>query len=124
MSSNQFQRVEKLTGECELIRYIGTKDNPTFQNSWVNFGSNREDAGFYRDKFNRVWLSGSVRAGTVPSTIFTVPVGYRPTAEVQYSSVDGTGTPSARIIVYTSGNVDVLSGSNTLITLDGISWRV
>lgn len=124
MSANQFQRVEKLQGECEQKRYVGTKDNPAFQNSWVNYGGNHEDAGFYKDKFNRVWLSGSIKNGTVPAVAFTMPVGYRPNGLLNYSSIDGAGTPSARITVIASGQVTIQTGNNAEIGLDGISWRV
>ena len=124
MSSDQTQRIEKLQGESELTRYVGQKDNPAFQNSWVNFGGTREDAGFYKDKFNRVWLSGSIKNGTVPATIVTLPAGYRPENLLNYSSIDGTGTPSARLTIDSTGQLAIQAGNNAEVGLDGISWRV
>lgn len=123
------QRIEELRGECENTRYIGQKDNPDFTNSWVNHGAGLEATGFYKDKFNRVWLSGSIKNGTVDSTspfspAFTVPAGYRPTLQLRYSTTDGTGVPNGQIMIDTNGDVNILTGNNALITLDGISWRV
>jgi len=124
MSSDQFQRVEKLTGECELVRYIGQKDNPAFQNSWVNYGTTSL-AGFYKDKFNRVWLTGWIKNGTVGAfAAFTLPSGYRPTDINKHSGIDGAGTPSAQIQIQTNGDVQIVAGNNTLISMDGVSWRV
>lgn len=125
MPSDQFHRVEKLTGECEEVRNIGEKDNPAFVNSWVNYNtSTHTKASFYKDKFNRVFLSGSIKSGTVPATIFTLPEGYRPALQVSFSSIDGTGTPSARINVGAAGGVSITSGNNAIVCLDGMSWRV
>ena len=122
-------RVEKLEGECELWREIGAKDNPSFTNSWVNFGGSDAVAAFYKDKFNRVWLKGSIKSGTVDSTdpyspAFTLPSGYRPSERVYYSSVGGIGPVSAKTMIDTTGDVNILAGTNTVITLDSISWRV
>ena len=123
-------RVEKLKGNSELWREIGQKDNPDFENSWVNFGSNNAAAAFYKDKFNRVWLKGLIKSGTVGAVpCFTLPSGYIPTEYMNYSSVDGTETPSARINIMATvdanpGEIHVTAGNNTFISLDGMSWRV
>ena len=112
----------------ELVRVedsheVGATGEPAFQNSWVNFSpSDHETAGFYMDNFNRVWLKGLIKLGS--GTIFTLPKGYRPSLNANYSSIDGTGTPSARIQVYPTGDVRVLSGNNSFISLDGMSFRV
>ena len=129
MPSDQFHRVEKLTGECENIRYIGADDNPAFENSWANYGNGYQNASFHKDKFNRVWLDGVIAGGTVDnsapfSPAFHLPEGYRPQYEKLYDQVDGTRAPSAVIHVDTDGGVSINKGDNTYISLDGISWRV
>jgi hypothetical protein len=117
-------RVESLRGECEAWREIGEKDNPDFENSWVNNGAT-QTAGFYKDKFDRVWLKGLIKNGTVGAVpAFTLPVGYRPDEAQNFSGIDATGTPSARIFVDTDGHVEIRAGNNGFIGLDGFSWRV
>jgi len=121
------QRVEELRGECELWREIGQKDNPDFENSWVNYDTGTHAlAAFYKDKFNRVWIKGLIKNGTVGlgNAVFTLPEGYRPSERVNYSGIDGTGVPASRIQVYTTGELVVLVGNNGFISLDGFSWRV
>ena len=71
-----------------------------------------------------MWLKGLVKTGATPSVVFTLPEGYRPKLAVNYSSIDGTGTPSARIEVSIDGRVNILTGNNSFISLDGISFRV
>ena len=126
MPSDQFHRVEKLTGECEQERVVGQDDNPDFAGTWENYGSTTAPVSFYKDQFNRVWLRGTCKdsTGSPPSTIFTLPEGYRPSKELNYSSIDGTGTPSARIKITAAGVVQCSAGNDSLIGLDGISWRV
>ena len=120
------QRVEKLEGNSENQYLIGANNAPAFTNSWVNFDSGTEPAAFYKDKFNRIWLSGLMKSGTVGvgSPAFTLPVGYRPNFINNFCSIDGAGVPSARIAVLTDGSLEVRAGNNTFISLDGISWRV
>lgn len=129
MPSNQFHRVERLTGEVEQKRYIGTKDNPSFTNSWANYGNNYEDACFWKDKFGMVQLAGVIAGGTVDnsdpySPAFTLPEGYRPSYRKLYDQVDGTRSPSAVILIDTNGDVNINQGNNGYISLDGLTWRV
>ncbi len=114
----------------EPTRLIGATNQPVFENGWVNNGSPANPAGFYRDASGRGWLQGSVKSGTVPSAVFTLPTEYIPDEGSNYSQIDGTGTPSARIVVLglssgaNAGEVQVLTGSNAQVGLDGISWRI
>ena len=48
-----------------------------FTNSWVNYGSGYETAR-YRKIGNQVFIEGLVANGTAGSSVFTLPVGYRP----------------------------------------------
>ena len=118
------QRLVGITAEVENWREIGGTNNPAFENSWVNVGGVHNAAAFYKDPYDRVWLKGSIKTGTTPSVAFTLPVKYRPLSTVTYSSVDGTGTPSATISIASNGEISILAGTNTFISLDGISFRV
>lgn len=135
MPSDQFHRVEKLTGECEQWREIGSKDNPSFENSWAN-ASGYETAAFYKDPFSRVYLKGSVASGATSSTVFTLPTGYRPGGLLSFvgsgdlSGGGGSGRhgdQSLEITIASDGSVDIIfggGGTAVYVSLDDISWRV
>lgn len=96
---------------------VGATGEPAFQNSWVNEGGGYAPATFYRDPFNRVHLGGVVQSGTAGTTIFTLPPAYRPTTIVAFrSDID--------IDVNPDGTVEHVSGVNTFVPLDGLSFRV
>ena len=50
---------------------------PTFQNSWTNYGTGFNLAG-YRKIGDIVYLRGLVKGGASGATIFTLPAGFRP----------------------------------------------
>lgn len=61
---------------------IGTAGEPALQGTWV-------DAGISTPRFRKlpdgnVQMQGAVRSGAVNSTIFTLPVGYRPSTRQDY----------------------------------------
>ena len=96
---------------------------PTLLNSWINFGGSRKVAGFFKDAFGVVHLEGVISSGTTtsPTVLFTLPVGYRPTARQLFvcnsNGALGTG------FVEASGDVLFESGSNVSFSLDSISFR-
>ena len=58
--------------------FIGAPGEPAFGAGWKNAGSGLQVAGFYRDQEGVVHLRGGVALGGSTTTIFTLPVGYRP----------------------------------------------
>jgi hypothetical protein len=97
---------------------------PTLVNSWVNYDTaNGRNAGYYKDGFGIIHLQGLIRSGTsIPgTTLFTLPIGYRPTKSCYFpvSSNNAFGSVSVDV----SGEVAIQSGSNTWLSLDGISFR-
>jgi hypothetical protein len=84
-----WEAIDKRTSALEAIepvRKIGATGQPAFQGAWVNYdngltvpgGGTQRDAGFYRH-LGHVYLFGVVKSGTSGTTVFTLPVGYRPT---------------------------------------------
>jgi len=61
---------------------------PTLVNSWVNFDSTLT-ARYRKNALGQVQLGGAVRSGTASSTIFTLPLGFRP------SIISGFAAPMA-----------------------------
>ena len=105
---------------------IGAPGEPTFGAGWKNAGSGFQVAGFYRDVEGVVHLRGGVSLGGGSTTIFTLPVGYRPAATEEFSAVLDTAG-SALILVTATGDVNLLfinspSAPHTL-SLSQISFR-
>ena len=97
---------------------------PTLLNGWVNFGA-AQVAGYWLDALGVVHLRGLIKSGTVNTVIFTLPAGYRPTALSLFSVVSNTGAAlvASRLDVATTGDVTLVTGGNTFLSLDGVSFR-
>jgi hypothetical protein len=95
---------------------------PPLLNGWLNYGAGYNPAGYFKDKNGIVHLRGLVRSGTVGSTVFTLPAGYRPQNREIHAVVTN---PNAigRIDVESTGAVIPVSGGNGWISLDGITFR-
>ncbi len=100
---------------------IGETGQPAFENGWVNYSANTEQAHYYIDPFRRVFIGGVVKAGTIPSTIFTLPAGYRPQYAMIYAvaSNDLFGV----VTVNADGTIRANVGSATYLSLSGINFR-
>lgn len=97
---------------------------PTLLNSWVNYGGGFNDAAYYKDPFGVVHLRGVIKDGTDVSgtALFTLPVGYRPPAQELFTVISSSAL--GRVDIATTGNVVITSGSNTWLSLDGLTFRV
>lgn len=91
---------------------------PTLAGGWANSGAPYAPAGYWKDLNAIVWLHGRVTGGSVPSTIFTLPVKYRP----QYTLSFYVAPSGAVVTVDATGAVAVASGA-TPVSLDNISFR-
>lgn len=105
---------------------------PTLVNSWVpTTNVNYESPGYMKDQMGFVHLKGTIESGitTTGTTIFTLPVGYRPAKYVAFpaiSSADGSSFTVFRITIRSNGEVVIGSsgvGSNVM-HLDGITFLV
>lgn len=93
---------------------------PTLLNSWVNFGSGNQVAGFFRDANGFVHLRGMVKSGTLTLAAFTLPAGYRPSANVNFACVSNGAF--GQCFVDSSGNVMPQTGSNIYFDFGGITF--
>lgn len=93
---------------------------PTLLNSWVNYGSGYEAAGYWKDPMGYVNLRGLVRSGV--GDLFVLPVGYRPTSALIFATV--ANDAFGRITINSAGQVQFSVGSNAFVSLSGIRFRV
>jgi hypothetical protein len=98
---------------------------PTLEVPWFNYGTGYSNAAYYKDKEGRVQLRGVVGNGgaIANSTIFILPVGYRPSTSGILVFPVLNNNNAARVDVFPDGSVKVIAGSAGWISLDGISFR-
>ena len=97
---------------------------PAFMNSWTNYDTTYNPAGYFKDSLGIVHLRGLVKNGTNNTTIFTLPVGYRPSnRELQAVQTNLDTNTIGRVDILADGQVTVVSGSNVWVSLDGITFR-
>jgi hypothetical protein len=99
---------------------------PSLLNSWVNFGSPFHDAQYCR-RGGVVRIRGVVKLGTISTgstgNIFVLPAGFRPTAEMIFTTLANNGI--ARVELLTDGSVRANAmASNAYLSLDNISFIV
>lgn len=107
---------------ADLWHTIGAAGEPAFQNSWANYDTaTYYGASFMKDSEGFVHLRGIIKSGTMPSTAFTLPAGYRPTRVQAW--LCNSATNPAIIQVTNVGNIAVLNGGNGFIYLDSIAFK-
>lgn len=94
----------------------------SFVNGWVNNGGIYTTAQYTKSSDGLVSLKGLVRGGTATAgtVIATLPFGYRPDCRLLISTLSADA--SNRIDIDTGGNIVIMSGSSTWVSLDGITF--
>ena len=113
----------KVNGELTVnsIAQPGTT-GVSFNANFSNYGVGYENVTYYKDTEGRVHLSGLVAInGTQSGTMFTLPAGYRPTGQLIFLVMSGSGP--ARIDVMMNGNVSIATAVPGWISTNGISFR-
>lgn len=104
----------------------GTKANkeqeawitPTLLNGWVGNQATR----YLRDQFGFVHLKGILISGTMNTTIFNLPVGYRPINNYNMFSV-ASGSVNGVLLIRPNGDVIARIGTSTEFCLDGVTFK-
>lgn len=94
---------------------------PSFANSWTNTGGAYSTAG-YRAVLGSVQLRGVIGGGTISTSCFTLPVGYRPT-HTKVFPVSSNGAFGS-VTITAAGVVTPTAGATTVVSLDGISFSL
>jgi len=95
--------------------------NATLTNGWVHFGGAYANVSYMKDSLGFVHLRGIMKSGTMGQVAFTLPVGYRPGAQIyQISASNGS---VAICDIAASGTVTPQVGTNPSYSVDGITFR-
>jgi hypothetical protein len=120
------------TNWAEIWHTVGGVGEPAFAAGWSNAGAPFAGLNFRHTANNTVALAGVVTRGAVaaPSTIFTLPVGYRPNRSVPII-VTAIGSDAAFqanevLVIHTDGTVVLTSWTGTGIivpvSLEGVEF--
>src|SRR5262245_56448745 len=100
---------------------------PSFTNSWTNFGGSWAPVGYRLDESGIVHLHGIMVPGSFASAAFSLPVGYRPEADLTFVVVVGEPTSFGRVnIIASPGAVTPIvgfSGTGCWFSLDGVLFH-
>ena len=102
-----------------VTSYAAPWSTATLVNSWANFGSGNQDAQ-YRKIGDIVYVRGMVKNGTTTAgtTIYNLPVGYRPLTQQVFPTIDGNNA-IGRFDVTTAGNLIIQVGANNAFLING-----
>ncbi len=102
---------------------------PQLQSSWQNYGGTAyssgqyDTVGFTRTSAGLVALKGLVKSGSsYPSSIFTLPAGFRPSEQQIYAVIAGSDSAPGRVDVFPDGTVALATGSNGYVSLDSVRF--
>ena len=97
------------------------------QNSWTNIGLPFFYAGYMKDQLGFVHLRGVITGGTLPGGVVALtnlPIGYRPNKEsIFIVSSYSDGDVIGRIHILSNGEVQLYTGGNGHVSLDGITFQ-
>lgn len=104
----------------ETRRAVGRPGQPAFLNGWQNAGRGHAEAQFWFDRDGNVELRGAITAGTIGTSAFVLPRGYRPAATHRFpATADGA---AGEIEVQPSGAVIARVGGTGLFSFHGITF--
>jgi hypothetical protein len=95
-------------------------------NAWYDAAPGQDNSvGYYRDRQGRVFLQGlALQCGTPSTTIFTLPVGFRPVnGEIQ--PIFFSGPAASHLLITQAGTVGPtpLGPTASEFSLDGVTFR-
>lgn len=94
---------------------------PTLVNSWAQ-QANYTTVGYTKDENGFVYLRGALVTGTAPSTLFTLPTGFRPAKIGVYATYSASG--SCKCTVNPDGTVVATLAASNNMSIDGVRFYV
>lgn len=105
----------------EKAHQVGASGEVAFGGTWANYGGSFEPAQYWKDYAGIVHLGGMVKSGTIGTTIFTLPAGYRPQTILTFAVFSNNAFGYCQ--VNPDGTVVASGGSNVSFSLSGITFR-
>jgi hypothetical protein len=103
--------------KIETPKNIGDAGQPAFQGTWVNYDTSLfQRARYWKDPMGIVHVEGLIKSGTINTTAFILPAGYRPGIALLFASDTNTG--HGRLDVAATGNVLPVSGGTGYFTIN------
>lgn len=96
---------------------------PAFAGTWTHFDATNvyQKVSYYKGADGRVYLCGMAAAGTINTTLFTLPAGYRPAANREFSVASNNAF--GLVEVSSAGVVKPVVGNNSWVSLDTVSFE-
>lgn len=95
---------------------------PTLQNTYASVLG--YPVGYYKDDFGVVHLKGRVGTGTAGTIIFTLPVGYRPSADIYIICAVDNGSSYTRVKISAIGGQIYTGTYVNFVDLASISFAI
>ena len=92
------------------------KIDPTFENSWINYGGATAPLKYWRDSMGYVHIVVVVKDGVTNVAIFTLPVGFRPLYNFHTPCTSNTAFANVRI--NSDGTVNMSVGNNAWLAIN------
>lgn len=101
--------------KIETAKVVGT--DVAFSGTWTNYDTaTYQRARFWKDPMGIVHIEGLIKDGTINTTAFVLPAGYRPGAALMFPAYTSTGV--GRLDVSATGNVLPVSGGTGYFTIN------
>lgn len=113
--THDFERLQEVITILEAKFSKLSYTAPVFEHAWVNFAEGYLSAGYAKDSFGFVYLTGLIKSGEMNKSAFTLPVGFRPSAKIQAAGY--SGGLYGGILIEASGAVVPNVGANGSQTL-------
>jgi hypothetical protein len=112
-----------IVGAEDVWHTVGNAGEPAYQNSWAG-----RSGGITRFKHvgDHVSLQGSIAGGTNGTTIFTLPVGYRPSVQaiVAHGRVNDGGTEFLTYMFITTAGAVSQNTAGTVGAIDAVDFTI
>lgn len=99
----------------EWIEVGGSGGEPPFEGTWANASGTDVSAAFFRDPFGIVHIKGLISSGTINTTAFTLPSGYRPNKLIELGTT--ANAAFGRLRINAVGTVVPTNGATTRFSI-------
>lgn len=114
----------KKTGDGAYeIKVMGDWVEPSLENSWINNASHYNVA-YKNDGLGFIHLRGLTTSGTIGANLFTLPSGCRPSKRCYLGAVGyiSGGVQICRVSIEADGTLQISTGLNNWVSLEGLSF--